>query len=188
MSPLATEPAPATSASLFARGWFHLLMGAGILGADYLTGPYLQFPILFVAPVALAAWYHTPIWAYGLAVVLPLGRLALALNVDVTGPMAFAAANAGIRIAVLVGLAYLVIRTARQTRLLEERVSGLVRVCAWSRTVEYRGEWLSFEEYLKRRFKLESTHGVSPDEMRKLAERVRAAAPEAGGTGGSGRN
>ena len=48
------------------------------------------------------------------------------------------------------------------------RMQSLVTVCAWSRTVEYRGEWLSFEEYLLRRFNLNTSHGISPAEAQKV--------------------
>jgi CHASE3 domain sensor protein len=47
------------------------------------------------------------------------------------------------------------------------RIQGLVTVCAWSRTVEYEGTWLSFEQYLRRRFNLDTSHGISPAEAEK---------------------
>jgi CHASE3 domain sensor protein len=51
------------------------------------------------------------------------------------------------------------------------RAQGIVTVCAWSRTVEYKGEWLSFEQYLLRRFHVNTSHGLSPAELEKaLAE------------------
>jgi hypothetical protein len=50
---------------------------------------------------------------------------------------------------------------------LERRVESLVTICAWSRTVEYQGEWISFEEYLQRRFRLDATHGISPESLRE---------------------
>lgn len=48
------------------------------------------------------------------------------------------------------------------------RYSNLVTLCAWSKAVNYRGEWLSFEDYLQRRFGISSTHGISPDALAKL--------------------
>jgi CHASE3 domain sensor protein len=48
------------------------------------------------------------------------------------------------------------------------RLQPLVTVCAWSKTVEDRGEWVSFEEYLHRRFGLRVTHGLSPEQVAKL--------------------
>ena len=50
------------------------------------------------------------------------------------------------------------------------RVRSLVTMCAWSRTVEYKGEWLSFEEYLLERFNIDTSHGISPEETQKALD------------------
>ena len=47
------------------------------------------------------------------------------------------------------------------------RAERFVKVCAWSRTVEFQGEWISFEQYLLRRFNLNTSHGISPAELEK---------------------
>ncbi|MGI8783264.1 MAG: hypothetical protein ACR2L2_06395 [Acidobacteriota bacterium] len=146
-------------------------MGLAILLLDLLTGPLLLFPVLFILPVTLAAWFYSTRWAYALAVLLPLGRFLIADFVDKPSPLTHMAANAIIRIAVLTFMAFLVGRTARQTKELQAKVSGLVTMCAWSRTIEYEGEWISFEEYLKRRFDLNTSHGISPDEVQKAFAR-----------------
>ena len=49
-----------------------------------------------------------------------------------------------------------------------QRVSDLVTMCAWTRTVEYQGEWISFEQYLLRRFNINTSHGISPAEAQKI--------------------
>jgi hypothetical protein len=36
-----------------------------------------------------------------------------------------------------------------------------VTICAWTRQVRHRGEWLSLEEFLVRRFGVGITHGIS---------------------------
>jgi hypothetical protein len=36
----------------------------------------------------------------------------------------------------------------------------LITVCAWTRRVLWEGRWISFEEYLARRFDLHCTHGI----------------------------
>ena len=132
----------------------------GLLGACCAPGS-------FVLPVSLSAWFSSTRWAYALAVLPPAGRLLIAVFVDMPSPSIYAVANALIRVGVLVFLAFLVGRTARQTKVLEDRVAGLVTVCAWSRTIDYEGEWISFEEYLKRRFNLDTSHGLSPDAAQK---------------------
>jgi CHASE3 domain sensor protein len=53
-----------------------------------------------------------------------------------------------------------------------KRIEPLVTICAWSRTIEYQGEWMSFEEYLKSRFDVHATHGISPAESKKFKRAV----------------
>jgi CHASE3 domain sensor protein len=55
------------------------------------------------------------------------------------------------------------------------KIEPIVHMCASSRTIEYGGEWVSFEQYLKRRFNIETSHGMSPAEFERL--RGRAAGP-----------
>lgn len=43
-----------------------------------------------------------------------------------------------------------------------DKAQSLARVCAWSKRIEHEGQWLSFEEYLSRRFRIHSTHTISP--------------------------
>lgn len=53
-----------------------------------------------------------------------------------------------------------------------DRVRALVMVCSWSKAVEYRGEWITFEEYLSRRFNLNVRQGISPAEAARIIEEV----------------
>jgi hypothetical protein len=147
-------------------------MSAAILLLDLFSGRYLLFPILFVVPVVLAAWYCGAFLAYWLAVFLPVGRFFIAGFWEQSSPLPYLAANAAVRMAVLLVIAYFVSRTARQTRELQQQVDTLVKMCAWTRTVEYQGEWISFEEYLQRRFGIETTHGMSPAETQRQLEEL----------------
>lgn len=145
----------------------------GILLLDLATGPFLQFPILFVLPVLSAAWYRSFRFALVFSIVLPIGRLIIAEYEDASAPVIYLAINCVIRIFVLTTMAYLTARTARQNRELNQQVDTLVTICAWSRMVEYQGGWISFEEYLRRRFNIRVSHGVSPEELKKLREHPR---------------
>lgn len=49
-----------------------------------------------------------------------------------------------------------------------EHYRNLVTLCAWTRSVEYEGEWISFEEYLRRKFDISTTHAISPDALLQL--------------------
>jgi hypothetical protein len=153
--------------------WAYPAMGLAILLLDLVTGPYLLFPIFFVIPVALAAWFYSPRLAYALGFLLPVGRLFIAMNVDVTSPFPYMIVNALIRVGLLLFIAFLVSRTARLTKELERRYDDIVTLCAWSNTVEYQGEWISFEQYLLRRFNINTSHGMSPAEFQKAFEALR---------------
>lgn len=59
------------------------------------------------------------------------------------------------------------------------RAEQFLHVCAWSKTVEYQGEWISFETYLSRRFGLSITHGISPAEAAKMMDAFHADLPAA---------
>jgi uncharacterized membrane protein YoaK (UPF0700 family) len=146
----------------------YLLLSAAILLLDLVTGRFLQFPILFVVPVGLSAWFYGVRLSYSLAVLLPFGRLLIATFVDAPFPFPYIAVNALIRVALLILIACLVSRAARQTKERQEQLNTLVTICAWSRTVEYQGEWISFEEYLLRRFNINTSHGISPAEAEKV--------------------
>jgi len=53
-----------------------------------------------------------------------------------------------------------------------QRAQALVTVCAWSKTIEHQGEWLSFEDYLEKRFGFNISHGISPEEAAKFTENL----------------
>ena len=164
---LAPEVVRSSSKSFLARPVTYWIMPIILLGLEVITGAFVQFPILFVAPVALSAWFYSARWAYTLAVLLPLGRFFIADFLKPSELSIFIIANSVIEVEVLILLAFLVTRTARQTKALEARVAGLITMCAWSRTIQFEGEWVSFEEYLKRRFGLDTSHGISPTESHK---------------------
>ena len=158
---------------LLEHPWVHLGMGILILLLDLVTGPILLFPILFVVPVSLCAWFYSARLAYSFAVLLPFGRGLIAYFIDHPHPLPYVVANAFVRVVVLAFIAFLVARTARQTKELQARISQFVTMCAWSRTIEYEGEWISFEQYLKRRFNIDTSHGISPAEAEKAKRVIR---------------
>lgn len=53
-----------------------------------------------------------------------------------------------------------------------QQAQALVTVCAWSKTIEHQGEWLSFEDYLQKRFGFNISHGISPEEAAKFTENL----------------
>jgi GAF domain-containing protein len=52
------------------------------------------------------------------------------------------------------------------------RLHEIVRMCAWTRRLEWGGEWLSVESYLERRFGIEVSHGISEEALHVLEQEL----------------
>jgi CHASE3 domain sensor protein len=61
---------------------------------------------------------------------------------------------------VVVGVAWILGRLRRFDR--------LVTICAWSRTIKLEDRWVTFEEYLRDRFNIQVTHGISEKEYERI--------------------
>jgi hypothetical protein len=128
-------------------GW--LALALIFLFADYLTGEAIAFPIAFVLPVFLAAWNMRKRWAVGLAVGLPLLRLAMVLVWEETfRPPLPAVLNMLIRGAVLLVLAVI---TWRYREIAEEvkALKSLLPICMHCRRIrDEHQQWQPLESYL----------------------------------------
>lgn len=137
---MVTDPAIIVPSNSFARlpergalpiYWvsFSVICGA----IDYVTGPVIQFPIVYLAPISMASWYGGRHWGLALAFILPLFRLYF-LSVWAPPWTLLESINAAIRMTVFVAFAWLVDRTARQMRDLRrmrllEGILGRCTVC-----------------------------------------------------------
>jgi len=150
--------------SLYPACWIALSVLMSAL--DYRLGPFVQFPITFVFPVVLAAWFNGVGFGVALAVALPLVRLYYITLWSVPWGIDYSVVNAVIRIAILSGLAELVDRTARQGRELARRVDvleGLLPICSGCKKIrDEENRWEAVESYLGRRSGAVFTHGLCP--------------------------
>ncbi len=138
-----------------------------ILFCDYLTEPFIKFPILFLVPITLASWYSGRWWGVGLAVSMPLVRTYFLRGAGAPEPITTMALNDVIRIVVLSAFAFLVDRTATQTRMLarEARVlSGLLPICSFCKKIrDQDGGWQPLEVYISRRSEALFSHSLCPE-------------------------
>lgn len=51
-------------------------------------------------------------------------------------------------------------------------LEGLIKVCAWTKRVQWEGQWITFEEYLAKRFNLHCTHGISEEAAQRLGREI----------------
>ncbi len=138
-------------------------VAGGILALDHLTGPYIQFPILYVLPVAWAVGMGRVGFGVGLSVVMPLCRALFWLTASLPWGVTARLANAGIQIVVLVSLAWLTDRFVRQRRriLVLEQFLPICSFC--KRIQDEKGEWRPLEEYMHERSEVQFTHGCCPE-------------------------
>ncbi len=47
-------------------------------------------------------------------------------------------------------------------------LEAMITVCAWTKRVRFNGGWVSFEDYLRARFNLQFTHGISEEAASKI--------------------
>jgi len=148
--------------------WRCLGVAILVLAADYLTGPRIHFPLLYLLPVASAVWGGDPRTAYALAVAMPAVRLGF-------GAWGWAepwypweeAANAAVTAIVLATVGRLVLVVATQKRALEREVQtlrGFLPICSFCKKIrDGEGSWQPLERYIGERSEAEFTHGVCPE-------------------------
>lgn len=59
---------------------------------------------------------------------------------------------------------------SRSTRRILDRINYLekfMRVCAWCRRINFRGEWMPLEEFMRQGFDTPTTHGICQECLQK---------------------
>lgn len=165
-------------------------LAALILATDFLSGPSIQFPILSLAPVALAAVYGGRRWALPLAVGMPIVLFVFRVHWDgdVVAPAAIV--NGAIRIAVLVTFALLVESAARVRALLQEVriLRGILPICSFCNRIRTSDEqWVRIDTYITQHSEAQFSHGLCPECLREHYPELQAThvpgQPVAGGRG-----
>lgn len=142
-----------------------LAISGVILAVDLLTGPFLQFPMLFLVPVTLTARFTGRLPAMLLGVALPLAHLGTLLLLRVPWPTIDLFISAAVRVVVLVGFAFLVDQMAQRAALRKENeaLRGLLPICSFCKNIRGdSGAWTQIEVYIEARSDADFTHTVCP--------------------------
>lgn len=144
-----------------------VVMSILIVAGDFLSGPAIQFPILFVLPVVLATRYSGKWWGVSLAVILPFTRLLLFFSEGATGSLFILLFNSGIRIAVLGALALLIDRQIRLQKEVE-MLELFLPICSFCKKIRREDDtWTQVEAYFTEKDKVKFSHGLCPDCLEK---------------------
>jgi hypothetical protein len=60
-------------------------------------------------------------------------------------------------------------RLLKRLRQLEE-LEDFLRVCAWCRRIDFKGEWMPLEDFMEQGFDTPTTHGICPDCLHERKE------------------
>ena len=135
-----------------------------------------RLPISFPWPFPPGS--AAPFYAYFLAIVQPLVRLGFPFSWQAPWSISASIINTAIRIVVLVLLAYLINRTARQTRELARRVNlleGILPICSLCKKIrDEHGDWQPVEIYVSNRSEALFSHSLCPDCLKRDYKQVRA--------------
>ena len=143
-----------------------------LLIADYFSGPFIQFPVSYLIPVAFISWFKGRRWGLIFAILMPLVRFYFNIALwTIPWTVTEASINALIRIVVLSSFALITDRTAIQTRKLSRQVSlleGLLPICSFCKKIrDQNDQWQVLEKYITERSPATFSHGVCPDCMRE---------------------
>ena len=130
------------------RGWHWVAFSLAVLAADYVTGPFVQFVILFTIPVTLATLLHGPRIGLLVAAGLPLVRLVFFFQWNERVAWGIEVFDVAVDIVVLAGLAVLVHRIDRQRRRIQV-LEGMLPICSYCKRIrEQGGAWRQVESYI----------------------------------------
>ncbi len=136
-----------------------LTLSALIVVCDYATGSVIQFPLLHILPVSLAAWSGRKTHAYSLAILLPATRILLKYAWHIEQSTFDMTINFSIRVIILAGLVYL-LTFLQSTRLLR----GMLHVCSHCQRIETtQGNWVTTEEFIMNNSEAMMSHGICPE-------------------------
>jgi hypothetical protein len=141
-----------------AQAAYWVTVSIAILILDYVTGPFIQFPILFVLPVAAATVRNGFKVGAVVAATLPLIRLSFFLRWELSSSWTLEWIDTAVDVAVLVGISGLVAYVTRQQ--LQIRVlEGMLPICAFCKRIrDEEGHWRQMESYITRRSQARFSH------------------------------
>ena len=150
---------------IHARWW--VLAAVLVLAADYLVGVDSQFPVLYVVPVALAAWYSDRWTAVALAIAVPIFHILLILIVmgRTEGAILLATMTAARGIVILVMGLWFARLAEHERQLLRYvvKLEGLLSICSVCKSIRNEtGRWEPLETFISTRSDADFTHGLCP--------------------------
>lgn len=134
-----------------------------ILAVDYLTGPFIQFPILFLFPVALATASQGRAVGVSVAVLLPILRLSFFVEWPLPASWTLQILDTTIDMIILAVTSLMIDQIVRQERAIQV-LQGLLPICSFCKRIrDDDGEWRQLELYIAARSDARFSHTFCRD-------------------------
>ncbi len=145
-----------------------------IFVVDVIVPRGINLAALYVVPIILLQSASSTLYTALMAVLCGiLAAVAIVFSPDIGVPFKVVLADYAIILIALVATTMLgVIANRRSIQL--QTVSKLLTMCAWTKKVRVRGEWIEFEDYLRTDLGVTITHGMSEEMATKLLAEMRA--------------
>lgn len=133
---------------------------------DFLAGPIVFFPVLFVIPVALIAWNCGLRTALVMGTILCIIRFSIQYAWGIPYTLPVAIINACVRLAILLFITFLCGKLSEQTQALRARVrtlEGFLPTCSYCKDIrDEDGDWHQIEAFVASRTEARFSHGICP--------------------------
>jgi len=154
------------SSARVASGWW-LLVALPVLWAEYLTGIYTEFPLVYVVLVSLSAWYSGWRPALALTVGIPLAHFAFNVLDSRQLDLLALLGTEALRGVVIGVLALWLSRLSDHERALQDELRNLrgrlLPICSFCKSIKNdMGEWERLERFISKRSQTQFSHGVCP--------------------------
>ena len=70
--------------------------------------------------------------------------------------------DSSLKMLLVLAVWFLVAGSTRRVLAHVEYLERFMRVCAWCHCIDFKGQWISFEEFLRQGFDTPTTHGICP--------------------------
>jgi len=158
-----------------------------LIWVDYVVGAGTQFPVLYVIPVALAAWYSGRRPALAIALAVPLAHIIFVMAAwhAPGGALAGPVGATIFRGAAIVIMALWFGRLAEHEQELYrhvERLEGLLPICAFCKRIRNgTGDWEPLEQFISTRSEAQFSHAFCPECIEQNYPEFSSGPPRDGG-------
>ena len=90
-------------------------------------------------------------------------------------PFAFAYRRSTLEMLLFLAVWLLVNSSTRRLLQRVRQLEGFLRVCAWCRRIDYKGEWMRLEDFMEQGFDTPTTHGICQQCLEKQNEAIQRA-------------